>query len=400
MKKSIIVILFAISTSCLAQMDDLYLKGTAEIRKGNFETAQNLLTDALKKNPADSGKILFYRGIAYFNNKQFDNSIIDFKKAFDLNIPDAAIWLAKSYAEQLQAKLSVFYIKRYLSFFPEKDYKAILTDTSFRNIQASNEWQVFVSEIIQTTEGETTASFYYFLQKNDFQSAHRELDEALLKNPTSDYFHSLKALCYEAEKNYTLALYEIKQSISANSLKSEYYFSCGNYELNLNEYNAAASSFEKVLKLKPEAFESYIKSAKAYLMAKELIKAKQKITTYLQYFNNDTAAIFLSAQIDYESNNLTSALKQLNSIFIQNIPKAEWYLLRGMIYYQSGSYNLAASDLSMSLDLTPNNKEANYYLGLCHYQQGNNQLACYYWQRAEKFGDLRSLEYLQKNCGK
>ena len=77
---------------------------------------------------------------------------------------------------------------------------------------------------------------------------------------------------------------------------------------------------------------------------------------------------------------------------------AEYFKARGLTYYQTHTYQQAAYDLSMSLDLVPDDQKANYYLGLAQHSLGNEKMACYYMNRARKYGELKAIEFLQENC--
>jgi Tfp pilus assembly protein PilF len=400
MKTTLFFIVLLFTDICFAQSIDSYLEGMAQLKKGNYKQAEILLSNALNDTKDNYGKIIFSRGIARFEYELYNEAIDDFKDALKMGQPEAEFWLAKSYAENDEDKASIDCLKNYITTHPEMDYKSIINTPSFRKIQATENWQKFINEIQQSDEGEATASFNYYLAKNDYLSAQAIVKKMLEKNPNSAYFHSLYAKCYELEDNYSLALYEIKQAINQNSKDAAYRMLSGIYQMKLNDFLSATTSFSEVVKLKPEEFESYILLAKADLLSKNISEAKKNITIYLHYFESDTAALFLSAKINFELNDLTTCLKQLNSLFSKYTPVSEWYLLRGLSYYQTESYKLSAYDLSMCLDLSPNNKDANYFLGNSHFKMSNTSLACYYWQRAENGGDMRSFEMLQKYCDK
>ena len=79
-------------------------------------------------------------------------------------------------------------------------------------------------------------------------------------------------------------------------------------------------------------------------------------------------------------------------------PRAEYYKARGLTYYQTRVYDQAAYDLSMSLDIIPDDAETNLYLGLAEKNRGNSKTACYYLKRAKDYGSKEAVGYLTSYC--
>jgi lipoprotein NlpI len=105
-------------------------------------------------------------------------------------------------------------------------------------------------------------------------------------------------------------------------------------------------------------------------------------------------------QILYKESRYLDALKYFNKLLEDDASQAKYFFARGMTYFQTKTYKFAAYDLSMSLDLEPDNAEANLYLGITSYYIGNEELCCYYLNRAKNFGEMTAITYLQKYCNK
>jgi Flp pilus assembly protein TadD len=137
--------------------------------------------------------------------------------------------------------------------------------------------------------------------------------------------------------------------------------------------------------------------AKTAFLAENFDLASEEISLYLKYFESEEAFHF-AGQISYASGNYFNALKYYNRLMREAKPNALYFNERGMIYYQTGAFDLASKDLSMSLDLEPENAETNLYMGLAEYYRGNTRGACYYWNRAKENGDKKAVEYLKQYC--
>jgi Flp pilus assembly protein TadD len=108
--------------------------------------------------------------------------------------------------------------------------------------------------------------------------------------------------------------------------------------------------------------------------------------------------MLLLGRADYEMGNYLSALKVFNKLMETEAPRADYYKARGMTYYKTRIFESAAYDLSMSLDLSPNDPETNLYLGLAEKSRGNNEMACYFLQRAKNFGSIEADNYIKTYC--
>jgi tetratricopeptide (TPR) repeat protein len=82
----------AVSTSAFASWYDDYDAGIAAIRKGNWSTAAQKMSAAIKGNPKEGDKVrtygtiminyhpYYYRGVAYLNTGQYEAAVSDFER--------------------------------------------------------------------------------------------------------------------------------------------------------------------------------------------------------------------------------------------------------------------------------------------------------------------------------
>jgi len=64
----------------------------------------------------------------------------------------------------------------------------------------------------------------------------------------------------------------------------------------------------------------------------------------------------------------------------------------------SKSWDFAAKDYSMALDLQPENPEAWLNMGIARLSMGKKDDACFYFRKAFGQGNKKAAEYLSKNC--
>jgi tetratricopeptide (TPR) repeat protein len=392
-----LILLLFTSVICYPQVNNFFLTGMANIANAEYTAAESAFTSSIAADTFKA-KSFYYRGISRMHSGNTSGAKADFICAKDFNISDAVLMLAKVYAREGNAKDAVSFLEQYIEKNKESNSSKAVKDTSFKKIYSSEDWQNFITSYQVSPIEESMTAVTYFIKKGDYKSAHSEVDKALARNPNSDNLHALKSLIYKAEGLYSPACYEIKKSIEAEPLNTDYLELYGDYCFVLNDNATALQNYETVKTLQPEKFENYLKIARVDLRLDKPNEAILETNGYLRYFPKDTAAQFLSAKINFITKNYTNAMKQLNLLMGENPPRADWFLLRGLAYYETNTYKFAAYDLSMCLDLEPNNPDANYYLGNTQSELGNKELACYYWKRAEKAGELMAIEQINKNC--
>ncbi len=395
--KHFIIILHLLCLSAFSQNEDYFLEGMAYLSKNDFQKAEKSFNTAigLKQNETKS---TFYLGIAQYNLQKYPLAIESFTLSKDKGVPNSFYWLAKAHAASKNAELSVFYLKKHFetdkTIFPDKALK----DVSFKAIHLSEEWQNFTVNLSLPPEQEAMNEAAFQIKNGNFKKAHLVLDE-LLTEYKDETIHALKAKAYEAENLYEPSIYELKKALEFSPENVQYLTNIADNYSRVKKYDKAIENYQLALSLAPESFDIYPKLAEACLRNKKTTLAKKYLQTYLKYFNEDQDAVLLTSTIYFELKEYKTALSYINPLFkTTRYPKAEWFLTRGKIYFQTGSYKYSAEDLSMLLDLVPNSKEGNLLLGSVQHKLGNTKSACFYWKRAQRFGALEAIEMLQKYC--
>jgi tetratricopeptide (TPR) repeat protein len=386
-----------ISFTLFAQTNNHFLNGTAALEKNDFVLAEQELTMAINNN-VNVNKSTLYRGITYFRMEKYSEAKNDFNTLIKTGNNLSFLWLAKIYAIENNPLESISYLKKHLAIHGNQELNRIAKDDSFDLIKSSSAWNNFVSTSILTEQEEEIQNIKYLVNKKNFKQA-RELIQFHTSSNKSPETHELSALMYESEKSFELAIYEMKKALELDPENIDYQIKLGDYFAEVNKYQKATEVYQEVVSTAPENFNVYLKLANSYYLSDLNKKAEKQIEFFLNYFPDNKQAILLASKIYLKSQSYTQALRQVNKLFnATTIIEADYFLTRGEIYYQTGSYKYSSNDLSMYLDLNPNDPNANYLLGNAHNQLGNKRLACYYWERALNFGSLDAIEQIQKNC--
>lgn len=383
-----------LATTLSGQTKDDFLTGVAALKKSDYKIAEMHLSKALEKNK-QSESILYYRGISYYHLGDYTKSIADFTRVNKFK--DAELWLAKSNIQKTNFSGSIHHINNFFRLNGVDKVGIILSDNDFNSLLQTIEWQMYIEQLTFTSEENDLKDIRFQISKGNTTIARSILDNYQIAEMSSE-MRFLSALVYKQEMLTELAIYEVSSAVAIDPENNENKIFLGNLLLDLEKADRAASLFQEVLHLEPEIFDLYPKLAKAKTMLGNFEEAEKQIEFYLNYFPTDREAIELASEIYMKAGKLTQALKQINTLFKFGKVNASCYLIRGEIYYRTGAYKFSSEDLSMYLDLKPNNSGANYQLGNAHHQLGNNSLACYYWKRAYRYGKMEAFEQLQKFC--
>ncbi|MBN1951578.1 MAG: tetratricopeptide repeat protein [Bacteroidales bacterium] len=336
------------------------------------------------------------RGVAQYYLGHFEDALTDITKAGNEGVPEAALWNARIYAALNDEVAAIRMLGIYLKANPGADIRAIKKDPGFKSLHTHDGWlMLWQDRSSEIDEIETEADYY--ASRNNFQAAHRAIEDKLHSGLRDSKLYALNASLYEREGNLPLALSEINYALSENPEDKALILKKVMFLEKMGEYTRAYSLIDKLVGDDYTHFDHLLNRAQLGLKAGQLEQAAEDISTILRY-SDSPEYIFLGGQIAYEEGDYISALKNYNRLLEKDSANADYLKARGMTYYQTRTYKQAAYDLSMSLDLQPVDPETNYFKGMAEYALGDISMACYYMERAIRKNYLPAIEFSTKNC--
>jgi tetratricopeptide (TPR) repeat protein len=400
MRRRLIILFIFCSTALLAQNPGTQLiDAYGKLAMQAYPDAVSAFELLISGNHAPPADWYLRKGMAEFGMGSYHSAAEDFSKASAGNIPEADLWNARVQVLSGNQKQAILLLDNYLKHAENPDEEAIKKDSLFLSLHTSPDWFTLWQNDYRSDKQKLQEEVKYYIRKKDFERAHSAIDEALSNLGDDASLHFINSGIYDAEGNYQLALNEINIALTAGSENLLFLHRKADLLMKLSKYPDAVVALTTILNHSPEDFEARFMRSRAALMSGNYTMAKADISIYVTYFKTDDSQ-FLASQIFFKSGSPMEALKYINPLLEKDGSNASWFKLRGMIYYDSQTFDQSAYDLSMSLDLFPDDAEANYYLGLAEQKLGNNILACYYMKRAKRFGELKSVSFLQDHCEK
>ena len=337
------------------------------------------------------------KGIAAFKTGDYQVAANALQIAAKANKDEAYYWMAKLDAVSNRQEQSIAELRDYLSKAQDVKTDSVQKDKDLTVLHGTNGWFDLWQTNWSGNEGKVIGNAQYYLNNGNFAAAHQAIDNSLNTGLRDDKLLAFNAEIYSKEKNLPMAINQISAALNKSPDNPEFQLMKAKYLIADNRNEESYSIIAAYLKDHPGDFPVRLEQAQLAYKTGKLDEARNSVDTYLKYINNPEAQ-YLKGQICYASGDYLDALKQFNMLLKADQSKAKYFLGRGLTYLQTRTYEFASKDLSMSLDLEPDNGEANYYMGIAEFNLGNNNMACYYWKRAKTYGYMQAVEYLIKYC--
>ena len=203
---------------------------------------------------------------------------------------------------------------------------------------------------------------------------------------------SAEELLMEAEKYDEIGQYERGIEILNLAIEKEpeylgAYINRGAYKSSLKRFDNAVSDYQKVLDLDPENTLATYNIGNSYRLSGNLKKAKEYYDLAFKTKGGEMITI------DYKPNSFIEKSHY-------DVPSAEIFYHRGLVYYDLLDYEKAYSDFSNSLEQNYEPADNYYMIGSCLLMTGNTELACEKYKKAMELGNEMAKSEFNKRCGK
>ena len=383
------------------------LAGCADYRNGNLDRALENFSNAISRNNADE-RLFIYRGRVYLQLKDYEHAIRDFTEANDIIPGIADLWLAKSSAEKGDPSQAFAFLKSHLASEFRIPEDSIKKDPAFEKLHTSKEWLDLWQKEWYTGAEKAEIEVRYYQKKNSPDQAISYLDEQITSNPADAGLFALRGKVNLTNGNYPAAIADYSMALNmakkgqasnhAEDPENSLYYNRGLAYLGAERYKDAVTDFNKTLREFPENFNGYLVRAKAYAGLKSYDLAVKDLLFYLNFFGQDQEAVYKCGEYYYLGGDFMNALKYFNINLKEDPANGEYFKARGKTYLKTATYKYAISDLSMSLDLNPNDAETWMYLGVAKMQTGDRENACSDFQKAQQLGNSEVVKYIVENC--
>jgi tetratricopeptide (TPR) repeat protein len=377
--------------------DAQYMAGCASYLKGDFTGAANNFSLAIMHNNS-SDQLFIKRGASLFNGNDVEGAIIDFEEANLINPDVGDLWLARSYALLNDNNKAILFLKKHLNSVFRLPEDSVKKDPAFDKLQVTPEWDLLWQQNWYTPEERVMAEADYYAGRQLYEQAISLLDKEVMQSPENPYLVLSRGKVNVKQGNYAAAIADFSNALNMDKHIPLGYSQRGLAYLKAGRFKDAVTDFNRALKEDPGNFKLYTQRAEAYAGEQAWQPAIKDMLLYIKYFDNDLWALYQCGEYYFESEDYISALKCFNRNLKEDPNNGLYYKARGKTYFKTATYHYAISDLSMSLDLLPDDAETWMYMGIARIKSGDQENGCSSLAKAQKMGNTEVLKYIVDYC--
>ena len=398
MKKGVVLLIIILASQLIAGQGryNEMLKAVALSAGGKNIEAAGILTGLINASPDPD--LLLLRGDAYLRSGNVKEAKSDFMAAESINQGSGLYGLASCAAAGGDARAAVAYLEAHLKSQYRKSEPEIMLDQSFGSIQSSPEWKsLWKKEWYKGYERKSWEIDHYLkIGKTDLaEETWQELSAEYSDMPVTDY---CKARIMISRGQYREAASLLEPLSAKPDAPVSYLTALAEARAGEGNYYAAATVYGRLINAEYPDPQLLVKRASMLLKAGDRSAAKTDLGRYLNLDPDNSEALGLIGRTYAEEGAIYEALPYLNANIEQHPGEAKAFSLRGDAWLAARTWDKAAEDYTMSLDLDPENGPVNLNLGIALINTGNTGDACHYLRKAKELGEKEATRYLSKYC--
>lgn len=398
MKKIFVLILFIVSAGFIAGQKpvDLLMKSKALIEEGKSNDAVRILSDAL----GNSQESAFYlqRAEAYMGKGDYSQAINDLNSANRITPSSGEYGLARIYGLKGDAATAVYHLESCMKSSFKKSEKEILLDPSFSLIENRPEWRQFWKKEWYGNLEKGISDIEYNISTGKIDDAKNGLKELAGTYPETSDVNYARALISMAENRNGEAIKYLTEVLSKEPGNEGYLRLLAKAQEASGNQAGASSTYSRLLDLGIPDAKLLILRAECYRKTGETDKALADVNKYLEFYPNNRSALSFAGKIEIAAGDNLKALEYFSENLKLHPNDPECYIDRANSYLASKSWDWAAKDYSMALDLKPDLSDAWLNKGIALMNSGKTDDACHDFRKSFNLGNKKATEYISRYC--
>lgn len=342
--------------------------------------------------------LLSVRGDIYLRASMIREARADFMRAENLSQGSGLYGLARCAAAGGDAKTAVSLLEAHLKSALRKPEPEIMLDPSFRFVSSSPEWRALWKKDWYRGDERKSWEIDYYLKsgRNDMAAgAYAELASLYPEKPVTEYCHA----CILMSNGKYREAADILETITGNSdAPAGWLYTLAEAREGEGSAYAAAAIYDRMISAHVADPALLLKRARMLIRSGDREAAKKEMQRYISIDPDNTEALGLIGKTYAEEGAIYEALPYLNDNVDKHPGEASSFRLRGDAWLAARTWDRAAEDYTMSLDLDPENGNVNLNLGIALINSGRSDDACYYLRKARSLGVKEATDYLARYC--
>jgi tetratricopeptide (TPR) repeat protein len=375
---------------------DAILKSQAMISSGKNSEAVNVLTEAINKG----GNYMLYsnRADIYIAQGNLSAAINDLNEANKLSEHSGDFGLAQVYAKKGDIKTSLYHLSQHLGSGFRKSEKEVMLDPVLSAFENRPEWRQFWKKEWYSYPETTAAEVEFLAGSGKLDEAANTISELRGRYPESNELIYSEVLLAVASKRYNDAVSGAAKLIADDPGNAKYLKILAEAQAGQLNFAGASATYTKLIdKGIPDA-SLFLRRAECYRKTRETDKSLGDIEKFLSLYPEDKHALSLAGKVESESGDNLRAIEYFSRNLRLHPNDQECYIDRANAYLAAKSWDWAAKDYSMSLDLRPENPDVWLNKGVALLGSGKIADACHDFRMAYSLGNQKASPYISKHC--
>jgi len=269
-------------------------KGNDYQGKKDFNNAIVAYNNAIELNPQEA-KIYNNRGLVYSSKGQDEVALADFNKAIELNPLEAMFYCNRALVYLWRGHISIDksqYDVAFADFNKAIELNPQLINPYFGRGLAylsQGQYNVALADFNKAIELNPQFGATYISRGNVYQSqgqyylAFADFNKAIELNPEYESGYINRGEIYRSEGQYDLALTDFNKAIELNPHRTDAYYSRGNSYLSKGQYEVAIADFNRIIELDPQHAYAYYEKGTSLSQLGRIKEAIECYYKFIQY---------------------------------------------------------------------------------------------------------------------
>lgn len=372
------------------------LKAKALLSEGKNIEAIGILSSGIETHP--EGRLYMERAAAKLNLGEYKEAILDYTNANSFDNLSGEYGLARTYALMGDAANSIAHLEKSMKSPLRKSEKEVMLDPAFNKIDNKPEWRSFWKKDWFTGIEKSIAGIEFCLSNGKTGDASVEFAQFENNYRGSAAVEYARALIDMSSGKYQDVVKTVTSLLEAEPANEKYLRLLANAQEGTGNPSGASVTYSKLIGMEVPDAELFIQRAGCYKKTGETDKAKADIERYLGIFPESKNALSLAGKLESANGNNLEAIGYFTKNLKLHPDDPDCYIDRANSYLLSKSWDWAAKDYSMALDLSPGNPDTWLNKGIALANSGNTEDACHDFRQALKLGSKRATEYISRYC--
>lgn len=395
-------ILFSLAVMLASQMlagqtgYETLLTAVTLANRGEAARAATLLADT----PENTGDALMLttRGDIFLKASMLKEAKSEFMRAESISQGSGLYGLARCAAAEGDTRTAVSLLETHLKSSLRKSEPEILLDDAFKSVSSSPEWRALWKKDWYRGYERKSWEIDNYLKSGQTglaEGAYAELASVYPEMPVTQYWHARILMSSSRYREASDILSGITQG---DDTPAAWLYSLAEAREGEGDSFEAAVVYDRLMNSRIADPGLVMKKARMLLKSGDRDAARKEMQRYMAIDPDNTEALGLIGRTYAEEGAIYEALPYLNENVEKHPGESSAFRLRGDAWLAARTWERAAEDYTMSLDLDPDNGAVNLNLGIALINSGRSEDACHYLRRARSLGVKEATDYLAKYC--